>query len=87
MDILSILLKTCCIILIVVFIIVGIKLINLIDESTKIVREVEKGIEIYKNKFLPILKIVDYFEELTEKTNDFIRKTFKKFKIRNEEKL
>ena len=87
MDILSILLKTCCIILIVVFIIVGIKLINLIDESTKIVREVEKGIEIYKNKFSPILKIVDYFEELTEKTNDFIRKTFKKFKIRNEEKL
>lgn len=80
MDLLSILLKVFGLVLIVVFIILGIKLIILTNEATKVVNEVEMEIENYKNKFSPIFKIVDYFSDIADRSNFLVRRIFKKFK-------
>ena len=85
MDLLSILLKVFGLVLIVVFIILGIKLINLTNEATKVVTEVEKEIENYKNRFSPVFKLIDYFGDIADRSNFLVRKIFKKFKSRNEE--
>ena len=52
MDVLSILLKVFGLILIIVFIILGIKLILLTEKATKVVTDVEEEIANYKNRFI-----------------------------------
>ena len=84
MDLLSILLKISGLVLIIVFIDLGIKLINLTKVSTKVVTEVEKDIENYKNKISPFLKIIDYFNDITNKSNFLVERILKKLKLRKE---
>ena len=84
MDLLSILLKISGLVLIIVFIDLGIKLINLTKVSTKVVTEVEKDIENYKNKLSPFLKIIDYFNDITNKSNFLVERILKKLKLRKE---
>ena len=84
MDLLSILLKISGLVLIIVFIDLGIKLVNLTKVSTKVVTEVEKDIENYKNKLSPFLKIIDYFNDITNKSNFLVERILKKLKLRKE---
>ena len=85
MDILSILLKVFGLILIIVFIILGIKLIILTDKATEVVRDVEEEIENYKNRFSIVGKAVDYLSNITEKLTFLLKKVFKKNRKKDEE--
>lgn len=85
MDLLLILLNISELILIIVFIILGIKLIFLIDNMSKVITDVEKGIKKYKNELSPVFKAVDCFSYIASKSNFLVKKIFKKSKNRNEE--
>ena len=85
MDILSILLKVFGLILIIVFIILGIKLIILTDKATEVVRDVEEEIENYKNRFSIVGKAVDYLSNITEKLTFLLKKVFRKNRKKDEE--
>ena len=76
MDILSILLKMFGIILIIVFIVVGIKLIKLIDDISVTVKNVNDEMLEYKKRCAPILKIFDSISGFAGITNGFVRKIF-----------
>lgn len=67
MDLLSIFLKLCCIVLIIVFIIVGIKLVILLDNINLITKDIQSDIENYKNKLSPVIKCYDYFVSIVQK--------------------
>lgn len=85
MDILSILLKVFGLILIIIFIILGIKLIILTDKATEVVRDVEEEIENYKNRFSIVGKAVDYLSNITEKSTFLLKKVFRKNRKKDEE--
>ena len=76
MDILSILLKMFGIILIIVFIVVGIKLIKLINDVSVTVKNVNDEMVEYKKRCAPILKIFDSISGFAGITNGFVRKIF-----------
>ena len=85
MDILSILLKMFGIILIIVFIVVGIKLIKLINDVSVTVKNVNDEMVEYKKRCAPILKIFDSISGFAGMTNGFVRKIFFKNNKNREE--
>ena len=85
MDVLSILLKVFGLILIIVFIILGIKLILLTEKATKVVTDVEEAIENYKNRFSMVGRAFDYISNITEKFTLLLKKVFRKNRKKDEE--
>ncbi|GEM_PF-6868454 len=85
MDVLSILLKVFGLILIIVFIILGIKLILLTEKATKVVTDVEEEIENYKNRFSMVGRAFDYISNITEKSTFLLKKVFRKNRKKDEE--
>ena len=85
MDVLSILLKVFGLILIIVFIILGIKLILLTEKATKVVTDVEEEIENYKNRFSMVGRAFDYIYNITEKSTFLLKKVFRKNRKKDEE--
>ncbi len=61
------------IVLIIVFIIVGIKLILLLDNINLITKDIQSDIENYKNKLSPIIKVYDYFVSFIQKFINFFK--------------
>lgn len=84
-DVLSILLKVFGLILIIVFIILGIKLILLTEKATKVVTDVEEEIENYKNRFSMVGRAFDYISNITEKSTLLLKKVFRKNRKKDEE--
>ena len=76
MDILSILLKLFGIILIIVFIIVGIKIIKLLDDVSITVKNVNDEMLEWKKRYTPVLNIFDSISGFTNMTGGFIKKIF-----------
>ena len=85
MDVLSILLKVFGLILIIVFIILGIKLILLTEKATKVVTDVEEEIENYKNRFSMVGRAFDYISNIAEKSTFLLKKVFRKNRKKDEE--
>ncbi len=85
MEVLSILLKVFGLILIIVFIILGTKLITLTEKATKVVTDIEEEIENYKNRFSKVGKVLDYFSNIAEKSTILLKKIFRKNKKKDEE--
>jgi len=80
MDVLSILLKLFGIILIIVFIIVGIKIINLLDNVSILVKNVNDEMLECKKRYAPLLNFFDSISEFTSITGGFMKKILKKRK-------